>query len=60
MKKYDTILYFDNCNMLLFTVNSTICVLFEWKRKRILTNITSAHVRLLPEFKHINEGRKRN
>lgn len=23
-------------------------------------NITSTHVRLLPEFKHINEGRKRN
>jgi len=26
----------------------------------ILSNATSAHVRLLPEFKHINEGRKRN
>ena len=32
-------------------------------KKRILNNFsnaTSAHVRLLPEFKHINEGRKRN
>lgn len=29
--------------------------------KEIYYNITtSTHVRLLPEFKHINEGRKRN
>jgi hypothetical protein len=34
--------------------NEITCILNK------ISNATSAHVRLLPEFKHINEGRKRN
>lgn len=52
------ILFFDICNMLMTPIK-----LFNvhWNAQCIkFYNITSAHVRLLPEFKHINEGRKRN